>query len=122
MFGRKFMVSLILLVACSSQQDNPADTGICDTYTFSGVVSSRPDTLIPNPDVVVIITDYNGKELVDTTDANGNFSITASACLPYSAKVSKGGNTMNMNTKPSTPDCATCHTPDGQAGAYIYIQ
>jgi hypothetical protein len=72
-------------------------------------------------DVTVEILDKDGAvALTLTSNAAGNFfsnSALADTQLPYTARVTKDGQTREMATPQTEQNCMACHTEEGAGGA-----
>ncbi len=72
------------------------------------------------PDVVVRLTDAKGKVITMTTNAAGNFFLSArnaSITFPFKATLILDGKTRSMATPQSSGNCLSCHTSKGVNGA-----
>jgi len=70
-----------------------------------------------NADAVVVITDANGQEHMLSVNQAGNFTLSDTLALPYTAKVVVGSASRAMGSSKSTGDCNSCHTQSGSNGA-----
>jgi hypothetical protein len=72
------------------------------------------------PEMFVVVTDANGKEINLPTNSAGNFwmDITVELEMPLDAKiVDRNGNERVKQVPVSDGDCAKCHTKEGAFGA-----
>lgn len=65
----------------------------------------------------ITITDAAGKTTTMTANGVGNFYSQASISMPYTAKVSRNGKELAMQTPQSDGACGSCHTESGANGA-----
>jgi hypothetical protein len=70
-----------------------------------------------NASAVVVITDANGQAHELSVNQAGNFTLSGTLALPYTAKVVVGGASRAMGASQSTGDCNSCHTQSGSNGA-----
>jgi mono/diheme cytochrome c family protein len=66
---------------------------------------------------LVVITDADGKAHELKVNSAGNFTLSGTLALPYTAKVVVGSSERAMGSTPSTGDCNSCHTQKGSSGA-----
>lgn len=93
-------------------------------YTIAGTVyptAHEPDGcngLPPNlGQAKVVVTDANGAQTALTVNTVGNFASRTNFAKPYHVKVTLGGNERAMSAAPSSGDCNTCHTEQGDQNA-----
>lgn len=67
--------------------------------------------------VTVTITDAAGKTLTLDSNSVGNFYTEATFTAPYTAKVSRNGKELAMQTPQTDGACGSCHTDTGANGA-----
>ncbi|MBI3179540.1 MAG: hypothetical protein HYZ27_07745 [Deltaproteobacteria bacterium] len=66
--------------------------------------------------ITVEITDKTGKVFTATSNASGNFFVSASAgtiAMPYTARIKAGGKERAMLSPQSSGACNSCHTKTG---------
>lgn len=96
-----------------------------EAYTAAGTVFGSGSAQC-NPGglsgVKVEILDAAGA-VVDTlmTGATGNFYTRKPLPASYRARVSKNGKSLEMVGPRADGDCASCHQPNGMAGARIFL-
>jgi hypothetical protein len=66
---------------------------------------------------VVVIKDADGKIHELGLNEAGNFTLSGSLALPYTAKVVADGSERAMGSALSNGDCNSCHTQSGKSGA-----
>jgi hypothetical protein len=66
---------------------------------------------------VVVITDATGKTHQLKVNQAGNFTLSGSLPLPYTAKVTAGGTDRAMGSAQQSGDCNGCHTQRGNSSA-----
>jgi hypothetical protein len=90
-------------------------------FTAAGTVyasAHEPDNCLgTNLGASVVITDASGQTYTLPVNAAGNFYFTGSIPLPFTAKVTNGGNERAMATPQTSGDCNSCHTAQGASGA-----
>ena len=74
----------------------------------------------PYPPKTIVLA--NGKVMVATVNAAGNFFLKAgksggSLATPYTARVVQGSKERRMFGAQSSGDCNSCHTQQGDSGA-----
>lgn len=67
----------------------------------------------------VKLEDNTGYTVELTTNSAGNFYTSASLTFPVTITITKGADTVNMSSTPSSGDCNDCH--NGQDRAFIHI-
>jgi hypothetical protein len=92
-------------------------------FAFAGTVYYRghePDDcngVLPADSVVVEITDANNVKTKLQTNGAGNFTLSTSVALPYTARVLNALGERRMTTPQTSGDCNSCHTSEGKNGA-----
>jgi hypothetical protein len=66
---------------------------------------------------VVVITDANGEVHELPVNQAGNFTLSGTLVLPYTARVVVGAAQRSMGSSQNTGDCNGCHTQSGSNGA-----
>jgi hypothetical protein len=66
---------------------------------------------------VVVITDADGQAHELSVNRAGNFTLSGTLALPFTAKVVVGSTERSMSSSQSTGDCNACHTQSGTNGA-----
>jgi hypothetical protein len=117
-----FIFFLLTNCSKSTSSDN------CNDVNFSYFVSTNPtDSSYSSraKNVIVKVFDSKNNVITATTDTLGRFNIVGKLCFPYYGAVETidGTKSKTMQTQASDINgCKSCHYPQGQAGAYIYIQ
>jgi hypothetical protein len=95
--------------------------GEAPLFTAAGTVYSgahEPDNCYgTNVGASVVITDATGQTYTLPVNRAGNFFFAGSMPLPFTAKVTNGGNERAMVTPQMNGDCNSCHTQQGASGA-----
>ncbi len=89
----------------------PGGEGGDYVWTMAGTVFTDAQGSAPAESVQVLIYDNAGalrQRLV--TDYNGNFWTAEPVPSPYRTGLTRGQDTLWMETQPTNPACATCHT------------
>ena len=102
-------------IGCHSSGEGPR-------FLVAGTVSAsldEPADCFGVEGAVVTITDANGTSIDATSNAAGNFYISArqNLAMPIHASVQLGGHVNAMGAAQSTGACASCHTATGTGGA-----
>jgi hypothetical protein len=66
---------------------------------------------------LVVVTDANGQEHELTVNQAGNFTLSGSLAVPYTARVVLGTAERAMGSSQSSGNCNGCHTQSGSNGA-----
>lgn len=97
-----------------------ASEGEGPSYTIAGTVMGALDddeNCVGVDGVTVEITGADGQTIQLVTNSVGNFFYNGPLAMPYEAKVVRDGAEKVMAGAQSDGECASCHTPEGAAGA-----
>lgn len=105
-------------IACHKKQKGP-------TFVIAGTIyptEHAVDDCNGTKAVTVEITGADGKVTKATSNSAGNFYITSSVKLPYTALIRQGDLTREMLKPQTVGSCNSCHTQDGANDAPGRIQ
>lgn len=92
--------------------DNKHDHDDAPLFTAAGTVYPthyEPDDC-NGSGTEVTITDANGVSQTLTVNSAGNFYATKTIAMPFTASITKNGQTLTMTTPQTSGDCNGCHT------------
>jgi len=103
-------------IACHSTMDGPPLT-IAGTIYPTGHEPDLCQGADGSKGILLEITGADGKTLMLTPGASGNFETGTSVKFPVTAKVTYMGRTRAMTAAQASGDCNGCHTQAGANGA-----
>lgn len=101
-------------VACHTVERGPTFTAAGTVY---GAANEVNDCGGESMGLTLELTGADGKVLVLTPNAAGNFYYQGALALPYRARVLRGNEARPMAAAQSNGDCNACHTATGLEGA-----
>ena len=104
-------------LACHSAGGSASE----ERFTAAGTVYADAAGSAPLEGATVTITDDAGKQVELTSNSVGNFYTSKSLTFPLSITVTDGTSEATMASGAPNGDCNSCHAPDGDAGARIYV-
>jgi hypothetical protein len=106
-------------LACHTQGNMPEDDEPDKWYTIGGTVFEDLDGTAAASDVIVRITDADGRVVELSSNSVGNFYGQQDLVMPITAELERDGAVVSMATEVGSAACSSCHSCDGAAGGKL---